>query len=211
VGLKDPNQRVPGWPEYVAELKTKGIWDKVDLREAATEEWRRLSKEEHARDEAPVVAALRVAGLDVNSAWDMVNRKESFPLAMPVLRQHLELDYPPKVREGIARAMSDGAARPYWRDLVHLYQREADKYVKDALAIALNGAAGPEQYEEVIALALDPVNGPSRIALIWTIQRRVKPERAEQILLKLATDPVTKQEAERALKSVKSKLARQTR
>lgn len=211
MGLNDPNPRVPGWPEYVAELKTKGIWDKAELRDAATEVWRRLSKEEHARDEAPVVAALRAAGVDVNSAWDMVNRKESFPLAMPVLRKHLELDYPPKVREGIARAMSDGAARPYWRDIVQLYQRESNKYVKDALAVALNGAAGPEQYEELIALALESINGSSRIALIWTIQRRVNLERAEQVLLELATDPVTKQEAEHALKSVKSKLARKTR
>lgn len=163
---------------------------------------------EFEKAEAPVVADLREAGVDVNSAWDIVNRKESFPLAMPVLHKHLELDYPPKVREGIARAMSDSAARPYWRDLVRLYQREIDSHVKDAIAVALCGAAGPEQFDELISLSLDPLNGSSRVVLIWALERRVPVEQAALVLATLAKDPVTKLQAETSLKVVKAKIAR---
>lgn len=208
MAMKSLGTRVPGWPEYVADLKARGVWESKELREAAAAEWDRLKKEEQARDEAPIVADLKAAGVDVGSAWDIVNRKESFPLAMPVLRKHLELNYPPKVREGIARAMSDSAARPYWSDLVALYRREADGPVKDALAIALCGAAGAEQFDELISLSLDPANGPSRVALIWALERRVPVEQAEPVLLSLAKDPATRPQAETSLKIVRAKRPR---
>jgi hypothetical protein len=206
--MKPLDQRVPGWPDYLADLKARGIWDNKELREAAAAEWDRLKREEQALDEAPVVADLRAAGVDVNSAWDIVNRKESFPSAIPVLRKHLELEYPPKVREGIARAMSESAARPYWNDLVRLYKREGHGHVKDAIAVALCGAAGPEQFDELISLSLDPLNGSSRVVLIWALERRIPAEQAEPILATLAKDPATKLQAEASLKVVKAKIAR---
>lgn len=155
--------------------------------------------------EAPLVAELKAAGVDVGSAWDIVNRKESFPLALPVLRRYLGVAYPPKVREGIARAMSDSAARPYWRDLVQFYTDEADGPVKDALAIALCGAAGPEQYDELVSLCLDPSNGQSRVALIWALERRLPADRAEPVLETLEKDPVTRLQAAASLKIVRAK------
>ena len=157
--------------------------------------------------EAPVAADLRAAGVDVNSAWDTANRKESLPLAMPVLRKHLGLDHPPKVREGIARAMSDSAARPYWDDLVRLYKRATDENVKDAMAVALCGAAGPEEVDELISLSLDPANGKSRIVLIWALERRIPVTLAEPVLATPAKDPVTKLQAMASLKTVRSKSA----
>lgn len=206
--MKPSDQRVPGWPEYLAELKARGVWEKKELREAAAAEWDRLVREELARDEATVVQDLRSVGVNVNSVWDMVNRKESFPSAVPVLRKHLELSYPPKVREGIARAMSESAARPYWNDLVRLYKRESEGPVKDALAVALCGAAGPEQFDDLIALSLDPANGTSRVVLIWTLERRVPAAQAEPILEILEADPVTKLQAKTSLKVVRAKTSR---
>lgn len=206
--MKPSDQRVPGWPEYLAELKARGVWEKKELREAAAAEWDRLVREELAQDEAPMVQDLRSVGVNVNSVWDMVNRKESFPSAMPVLRKHLELDYPPKVREGIARAMSEDAARPYWSDLVRLYKREAVSPVKDALAVALCGAVGPDQFDDLIALSLDPANGASRVILIWALERRVPAAQAEPILEVLAADPVTKLQAKASLKVVRAKTSR---
>ena len=158
--------------------------------------------------EGPVVADLRAAGVEVNSAWDIVNRKESFPLAMPVLRKHLELDYPPKVREGIARAMSDSAARPFWDDLVRLYKLENEDNVREAIAVALCGAAGPEELDELISLSLDPANGKSRIVLIWALEQRISIALAEPVLAALAKDPVTELQAAASLKTVRSKSVR---
>jgi hypothetical protein len=185
-------------PEYLA-------------RRQASEEALIKRQAQFAQDEAPLVADLQAVGVDVTSAWDMVNLKESFPTAMPVLHKHLSLDYPPKVREGIARAMSEGAARPYWKDLVELYEREANTQVKDALAVALCGAAGPEQYDELISLALDRAHGSSRVVLIWALERRIPVEQAEPVLVTLAMDSVTKLQAEASLKIVRAKMARKKR
>ena len=201
-------KRVAGWPDYLANLKATGIWEKKELRDAAAEEWKRLMKEEAVRDEAPIIRDLREAGVEANSVWDLVNWKKPVPLAIPVLHKHLGLDHPPKVREGIARAMSEPAARPYWSSLVNLYRKEADARVKDAIAIALCGAAGADEYDELISLSLDPINGPSRVVLIWALERRIPASQAEPVLVALANDPETKLQAEATLKWVRAKLAR---
>ena len=192
--------------ELLARLSADGNYVAEQQRK---DEALRKRQAELEQAEAPIVADLHEAGVDVASTWDIVNRKEAFPLAMPVLRKHLDLNYPHKVREGIARAMSDSAARPYWRDLVRIYKLEADEHVKDALAVALCGAAGPEQYDELISLSLDPANGSSRVVLIWALERRIPVEQAEPILVKLVTDNVTKLQAEASLKIVRAKMARQ--
>ncbi|NJS40752.1 MAG: hypothetical protein HC783_19110 [Rhodobacteraceae bacterium] len=205
--------RVPGWPEYLEQLKATGRWkgDDPAIRELLVREWRALADEQYASDEAPIVAEVQAAGVAIKSVWDMVSRKESFPGAMPVLCKHLKLDYPPKVREGIARAMSDGAARPYWDELVRLYKRETDENVRDALAVALCGAAGPEQFDELISLSLDPANGKSRVVLIWALERRIPVQQAEPVLATLEKDPTTKVQAEASLKFVRAKMARKGR
>jgi hypothetical protein len=163
---------------------------------------------EYQLAEAPIINDLREAGVEANSVWDLVNWKKPVPLAIPVLHKHLGLDHPPQVREGIARAMSEPAARPFWSSLVNLYRKEADARVKDAIAIALCGAAGADEYDELISLSLDPINGPSRVVLIWALERRIPASQAEPVLVALANDPETKLQAEATLKWVRAKLAR---
>lgn len=50
--------------------------------------------QEHVRRlreaEQPVVADLRDAGVQVDSVWDLVNTSEPYPVALPVLMEHLE-------------------------------------------------------------------------------------------------------------------------
>ena len=72
--------------------------------------------------EAPIVADLRGAGVDVASAWDLVNTNEPYPLALPVLVEHLERGgYPDRVMEGLGRALAVKPAVAYWDRLKACY------------------------------------------------------------------------------------------
>jgi len=62
-------------------------------------------------EEKPLLAALADAGVRVNSVWDLVNSKSNYGSALPVLANHLRLAYHPKIREGIARALTVKQAR----------------------------------------------------------------------------------------------------
>ena len=44
--------------------------------------------------EEPLVQALNAIGLDITSSWDLVNTRERYDAALPVLAEHLERDYP---------------------------------------------------------------------------------------------------------------------
>jgi hypothetical protein len=202
-------KRVPGWPEYLANLKASGAWDNPALRNSANDEWRRLADEQYAQDEAPVVADLHKSGVMVKSVWDIVNAKASFPAALPVLLKHLHLPYPDAVREGCARGMSERAANFAWRDLVSLYEAtdNADNRVKDGLAIALAGAVGPDELEELVALIRDKRHGGSRLILM--VGLRLLPEQAQlELFDEFSRDQEIAPEAVEQAKKLEKKLSR---
>jgi hypothetical protein len=49
---------------------------------------------EYASAETPVVADLRAAGINVESVWDLVNDKDTYAPALPILLNHLQRSYP---------------------------------------------------------------------------------------------------------------------
>jgi len=72
--------------------------------------------------EQPLVADLRVAGVEVDSVWDLVNTSEPYPDALPVLVDHLERgDYPGRVMESRGRALAVKPAATFWDRLKALY------------------------------------------------------------------------------------------
>lgn len=88
--------------------------------------------------EAPLVADLRKAGFDVESAWDLFNRKEpwrkdlpisAYPEAIPILLEHFKQSYPAGVREGIVRALTDKLGYGAFDKLIEEYKRTADPRV----------------------------------------------------------------------------------
>jgi hypothetical protein len=88
--------------------------------------------------EAPLVADLRGVGFDVESAWDLFNRKEPWrkdvpippwPEAVPVLVEHLGRAYPFVVHEGIVRALTAPWGRVAFDRLVEVLRRTADPQV----------------------------------------------------------------------------------
>lgn len=100
------------------------------------------------------------------SVWDLVNSKESYPAAVPVLVQHLRHPYHPVIRDGIVRALTVPEARgAVARVLLETLKREekteqADNMprgdVRWALANALVVVGDESMVEEIKELVADP-------------------------------------------------------
>jgi hypothetical protein len=162
----------------------------------AREDVLRRRAEELARAEAPVVQALAEVGVEVKSAWDLVNRAiRCYPEAVPVLLSHLERPYPDAIRDGIARALAVPEARSGWEVLTRLYQDEGSGRAKDGLAVAVAAAATDDTIGDLIALARNRTHGASRLLLLRALERSKDP-RAGPTLMELGADPELHEEIE---------------
>lgn len=172
--------RLAADPDYVARRK--------EIEREAAE---RGSK--YRIEEAPVVKALRDAGVEVGSVWDLVNTAKPYPKAIPVLVEQLGEPYSSSVREGIARALAVRDARSAWPILVDGYRKEQTlpgnrSGAKDGLAVALSATVTDDTIDELIALAKDPSHGSTRLLLLRGIRRSRTPQ-AKQAIEELASDP----------------------
>lgn len=167
-------------PKYVAERQRE-----EEERQKRVDEWRKA--------EMPLVADLRAAGFEVDSAWDLVNTPGTYPNAVPILLDHLQKEYPAAVREGIARALAVPEGKVGWEILTRLYREEPHGRAKDGLAVAIAAAADQSLAEEVIALARDTGLGPSRLLLLSALER-LGTEQTRTALSDLRTDPDLKKE-----------------
>jgi hypothetical protein len=183
--------------ELMAELQA----DRAFVDERARREQELAQRAAAWREaEAPLVAALRGVGCDVESVWDLVNTSVSYAAAVPVLLEHVERPYPDRVREGIARALGVPEASPAADTLLRLYRAEpAATDAKQGLAVAVANAAGDARLDDVIALAADPANGTSRLLLLSALARSGDP-RGRAALDALADDPELGEEARRLLR-----------
>lgn len=143
--------------------------------------------------EAPLLEALRSAGVEIASVWDLVNGVSSYTTVLPLLLDHLHKAYPPAIREGIARALATPSASFGWRTLVELYRTEKEERVKDGLAIALSGTVTDATIDELITLIRDRSYGASRLLLLHGL-KQFKTQQAHKAMLDLASDPVLSKE-----------------
>lgn len=162
-------------PEYVA-------WRAKD------EEARLERAAEMRRAEAPLVDELRAAGYDVQSAWDLVSTRGSYPSALPILLAHLPRLYPDVVREGIARALAVRETKDVgWDVLTQAYRDEPQSQTKGGLAVAIAATADREVIGDVIDLVRDRRHGSSRLLLLRALTRSKDP-RARETLVELKDD-----------------------
>jgi hypothetical protein len=152
------------------------------------------------RDEAPLLRDLAAAGFSVESVWDLVNRKNPYKEAIPVLLNHITKPYLPVIREGIARALAVQEARYAWATLVELYENEPNicpdgsrGIVKDALGLAVAKTSTEKNIDALIMLARDQTLGDSRIMLLPNL-RRSKAPLAQAALEDLSNDPYLQKE-----------------
>lgn len=209
--------------EHDALLKEEGRFDAMVEEQQRREQEREKRSEEWRQAEQPLAEELRAAGFDVESSWDLFNRKEPwnkkerirpYPEALSILLKHMEYPYPDRVREGIARALAVGRAgwaaagvdfRFAWETLTRLYRKEeAGTDAKAGLAVAISAMAesDDELLDEVIALARDATLGESRILLLSALQRSRLPK-ARKALVELGTDPELSKEVQAIFRRVK--------
>jgi hypothetical protein len=169
---------------------------------AQAEEERRAREAELRRAEAPLVEALRAAGIAVTSVWDLVNTEAPYAAALPILIDHLQRPYPAVVREGIARALAVPEARLGWDILIRQYRDETETRVRDGLAAAIAVATDVDSIDEVYGLVSDVRNGPSRLLLLSALEHSTDP-RSRATLMNLGTDPDLAKEIQVILRRLK--------
>ena len=188
--------------EHHARLKAEGKWDEYAARKKAQDEEFRRKEEDYSRAEAPVVEALRTAGVPISSVWDLVNATNTHEQSLPILLDHLQRPYPDGVREGIARALAVPAAKCAWPLLIKLYRQESARRTKDGLAVAISNIADDGLLDELIELAQDDTHGESRVLLLNALERSRLPK-ARKALMELGGDPVLQKEVQQILRRLK--------
>ncbi|RJL89551.1 hypothetical protein DEF98_002495 [Xanthomonas vasicola] len=147
--------------------------------------------EEYVKNSAPVVAALRRAGVNVNSIEELGGNGEYDPRAVPVLLEHVSFDYPNRVREVILRRLATPHARKYWGQLVEIFEKNTLSLapeIRYVAALALSGAADDTVLDDVIRLLGDKSLGLDRAPLLIALIRSKSPK-AKMKLLELRDDP----------------------
>lgn len=185
--------------ELIAELEADPTW--LGRRRQREEEFQHR-EQAYSRAEAPVVKALRQAGVPVDSVWDLVNSTNRYAQSFPILLEHLRQPYPDAVREGMARALAVPSAKSVWPSLVELYRNESAPQTKDGLAVALSNIADDDVIDELVVLALQADHGESRIFLLSALERSKLPQ-ARNALQTLTEDPTTRKQAKSILRRSK--------
>lgn len=62
-------------------------------------------------EEEPLIADLARIGIKITSIWDLVNMRDGYTRAIPVLIKHLDKPYHSRIREGVIRALTIPDAR----------------------------------------------------------------------------------------------------
>ncbi len=149
--------------EHDAYLKATGQYDAMVARREAEEARRDAFAKAIFATEAPLVADLRGLGFDVESAWDLFNRKEPcrkdvpippYPEAVPILVEHLSRGYPFDIREGVVRALTAPWGYVAFDRLVEEFRRTADPQVaaeeqRKSIELVMAGAGDFYTWEEV--------------------------------------------------------------
>ena len=139
----------------------------------------------------PLDDALRaVCPLVTDGVWDLVNTRERYDEALPILFEHLTKDYPDEILDGIARALAVPQALPFRPTLISLFRRDppVSEGFRFGLGLAIAHTTGPQNLAETIELAKDRSLGESRLALLLAIRHSRKPE-IGQVIEELSSDP----------------------
>src|SRR5262249_14407375 len=172
-------------------------------------------KERRKEEGAMVVAALRKAGVNANSVYDLVNSKRSYPKAIPVLVEFLSKVSDDRIKEGVARALgvkeAKGiAAKPLIREFER-YPSEtpSQKHTKWAIGNALTAIADDSVFYEIVTLINRKGDGQPRSSLVPALCNMVAHrEQAIEILMKLLDDEDLKVQAMIALGNLRILQAR---
>lgn len=183
--------------DLMAELQNDPEYQrKVQAAEAERQERVRRLREA----EQPIVAALRAAGTQVDSVWDLVNTSDPYPAALPVLMEHLERGgYPERVMESLGSALAVGPSVAFWDRLKARWLGTRNSGEETGTAVALAACATRAQLDDLIEFLSVEERGQSRIYFVRPILK-VGGDRGREVVEALRGDPVFGKEATALLK-----------
>jgi HEAT repeat protein len=173
-------------------------------REAAREAEARRGDEAERFETRELISDLAAVGIRVRSIWTLVNTRERYPEAIPVLITHLQRPYCDRTKEGIARALTVTEARGV------AAQALIDEFRKLPAPVDINGAkwamgnalslvATKEHAQQLVELVCDKRYGGARSMLPLALGKFRTPE-VKAALELLVDDPDVALQVKRALK-----------
>jgi len=169
-----------------------------------------LEKELH-NEEIELIKELNLIGINISSVWELVNTKEKYLNAIPILLKHIQKNYHEKNKEGIVRALAVkeaiGIASPV---LIAEYHRvPKDKMLlRWVIGNTIYTTITDNDIESVLSIVQEKENGISRQMFVAALVK-VKSEKAEDVLIKLLDDEEVVSHALEALGRLKSKKAKE--
>jgi hypothetical protein len=203
-------------PRTASELMAKLNQDPEYVRRRQERDHHFGALEQHFKEaESPLVEALNnVVGVSIKSVWDLVKTKREYRSAIPVLVAHLRYEYPYRIREGIARALTvKYAGETAYEALVTEFRKRpgpvdaAEIGFKWALGNAISVAADRSRFDEVVELVIDKRHGGSRDMLALRLPDLAR-YRAVDVLIELLGDDEVAGHAVVALGKLKAQKAR---
>jgi len=161
-------------------------------------------------DDQRVTEALSFAGLKVSSIFDLVNTKDSYENAIPVLLTLLPTLHDPVIKEGVVRALAIKEARnTAVLPLIEEFKKidpddEGEQMLKWAIANALSVIARDSEFEEISLLVRDKRHGKAREMLAVALGNMKKTPEAINVLVELLNDDVVAGHAAIALGKLKA-------
>lgn len=159
------------------------------------------------KDEMPLINDLRKVGVNVSSAWDLVNTPKSYKKAIPVLIENLSKPYHSKNKEGIVRALAvkEAVGGTACKAVLNEYHNtpEEDHFLRWAFGNTMTVIITEECIDDVIEIVLNESNGESRQQFVAALGK-LKSPRAKEPLQQLLNDKseVIRKEAQKALKKI---------
>lgn len=187
--------------ELMAQLESDPEWVKQ------RDERDRIHAEKVAQnieDAKPLIAALREAGVSLNSLNDVIQVEKLHPAVIPVLLEHLDREKSEYVRGSMALALAVPEAIVGWSKIKTAFLNDPKpttdvSRTKWQWALALGAIANDSMLDEVIDLLKNPAHGRDRVPLIQVLLRS-KESRAKKVLEELESDPVIGKDAKMARK-----------
>ena len=163
MNLPRPKKQVTA-AELMAQLeKNEQFQQQSAHRESVRQETHRMLSEA----ERPIVADLWDVGCEVGSVWDLVNTREAYAQALPILMAHLRRGgYPDRVMESLGRALAVRPANLYFDELVQAFKDASGLGEREGLAVAIAGAAQQKDFDKLRGLVEDQALGNLRIVFL---------------------------------------------
>lgn len=163
------------------------------------------------KEELTLVQDLKMIGLNITSVWDLVNTKDRYPKAIPILIEHLKKEYHERNKEGIVRALSvKEAVGKAASALINEYnQTSKDKEsLRWAIGNAIYTVVTENDVESILSVVKDIKNGASRQMFVAALGKTKSPKAEEYLIHSLEDEEVIPQALE-ALGRMKSKKAKE--